>query len=127
MQAPKWLLALPPLALLLAGCASTITNLTPSILPREQSGLYPFEAEWTSTQRSRSLREDSIRGYVVVNGDFHPMERVPGMKSRWEALVPLQPTNQPVLYHFKWDYSTAGFGADAPNSVRSRQYRLEIR
>lgn len=111
---------------LLTGCSSQITNLTPSVLPRESSGLYHFETEWTSDQRSIQLRSADIQALVVVNGKFYPMERVPQMTNRWEAEVPI--TNNPVYYQYKWNYVTAGFGRDRthPNSLRSQEYRLEV-
>jgi hypothetical protein len=111
---------------LAAGCASRITNLTPTIAPREASGLYPFEAEWTSNQRSRELREEDIKGYVVVDEQFHPMERVPGMKDRWETRVPIPAGRESVHYYYKWDYHTARIGYNAANSIRSQPYRMEI-
>lgn len=111
---------------LVTGCSSQITNLTPSVLPRESSGLYHFETEWTSNQRSLQLRSADIQALVGVNGKFYPMERVPQMTNRWEAEVPL--TNSPVYYQYKWNYVTAGFGRDRahPNSLRSQEYRLEV-
>lgn len=118
-------LVLPWLAVA-TGCSTRVTNLTPSVLPREASGLYHFESEWTSTQRSLELRSADIKGYVVVDHKFYPMERVPQMTNRWEAEVPL--TNNPVYYLFKWNYETAamGRGRSNPNSFRSQEYRLEI-
>ncbi len=129
MQGLKWTLArcLPILMLATAGCASHITNLTPSIVPRANSGLYHFEAEWTSNQRSRQLRQDQIRGFVVVDEKFYPMARVPRMPDRWESEVPIPAGENPVFYYYKWDYGTAGFGGIHPNSLRSQSYRLEIK
>ena len=128
MQATKrlarWLLL--PAWLLAAGCSSHMTNLTPSTLPHEESGLYHFEIEWKSTERALNLRADKVQGYVVVNQQFHPMSRVPGMPDRWESEVPLPKDQRPVYYYYKWNYETAGFGRDHPNSTRSRQYRVEI-
>ncbi len=111
---------------LLTGCSSQITNLTPSVLPREASGLYHFETEWTSNQRSLELRSADIQALVVVDGKFYPMERVPQMTNRWEAEVPL--TNSRAFYQYKWNYATAGFGRDRAhaNSLRSQEYRLEV-
>lgn len=109
-----------------AGCSSRITNLTPSALPREQSGLYHFETEWTSTQRTRNLAAETIKAFVVIDQKFHPMERVARMTNRWEAEIPIPASQNPVFYRFKWDYETAGFGKNVPNSLRSPEYRLEI-
>jgi hypothetical protein len=111
---------------LAAGCTSRMSNLTPTASPRETSGLYHFETEWTSTQRTRNLRQSDIQAFVVIDEKVHPMERIPGMANRWEADVPLPPGKNPVFYHFKWEYVTAGFGANLPNSTRSEVYRLEV-
>lgn len=108
------------------GCTSSITNLTPSALPREASGLYHFETEWSTTQRTRNLASETIQAYVVIDQKFHPMERVGRMTNRWEAEVPIPAGRNPVFYRFKWDYGTAGFGKKIPNSLRSQEYRLEI-
>lgn len=121
--APVLMLTLSALA---TGCSSTITNLTPSALPRDPTGLYHFEAEWTSTQRSRELRADTIRAYVVADQKAYPMERVQQMKDRWEADIPIAPGTNVLYYQYKWDYATAGFGKAVPNSLRSQTYRLEI-
>lgn len=125
---PRVMAALAASAVLgaVTGCSSRITNLTPSALPREASGLYHFETEWTSTQRSRELRPDTIKGYVVIDEKFYPMERVAKMKDRWEAEVPVPDGKTTVFYQYKWEYGTAGFGKVVPNSIRSPQHRLEI-
>jgi hypothetical protein len=111
---------------LAAGCRSSITNLTPSVVPRAEGGLYHFEAEWTSNERARQLRQDDIDAYLVIDQKFFPLERVPGMTNRWEGRVPLAAEESPFFYYYKWDYTTAGFGRIEPNSIRSRDYRLEI-
>ncbi len=111
---------------LAAGCTSRISNLTPTASPRETSGLYHFESEWTSTQRTRNLRQSDIRAFVVVDQQMHPMEPIPGVANRWEADVPLPAGKNPVFYHFKWDYTTAGFQTTHPNSIRSEVYRIEV-
>ena len=111
---------------LAAGCTSRVSNLTPTASPRESSGLHHFESEWTSTQRTRNLRQSDIRAFVVLDQKLYPMERIPGMTNRWEADVPLPAGKNPVFYHFKWEYATAGFGQTHPNSIRSPEYRLEL-
>ncbi len=109
-----------------SGCTSHVTNFTPTALPREASGLYHFEAEWTSTQRTRELRADTIRGWVVLDHQFYPMEPVSRLKDRWESEVPIPASVNAVYYYFKWDYQTAGFGHNNPNSTRSKLYRVEV-
>lgn len=111
---------------LAAGCTSRISNLTPTATPRETSGLYHFESEWTSTQRTRNLRQSDIQAFVVVDQRLYPMERIPNLTNRWEADVPLPAGKNPIFYHYKWEYRTAGFNQTHPNSIRSQEYRLEV-
>jgi hypothetical protein len=118
--------ALLGLALGAAGCASRITNLTPTVQPKSPTGLYTFEAEWTSNQRTRELERDAIQAYVVIDQKFYPMAPVPRMPDRWETRVPIEEGQSPVFYYYKWDYRTAGFGRTNPNSIRSQTYRLEL-
>ena len=109
-----------------AGCASRVTNLTPTTAPAETSGLYHFETEWDTNQRSVNLRRDDIKAYVVIDQKFYPMSRVPRMEDRWEANVPIPDASVPVYYYYKWDYGQAGFGQVNPNSFRSPLYRLQV-
>lgn len=109
-----------------AGCASHITNLTPTTVQAESSGLYHFEAEWETNQRSVNLRQDDIKAFVVIDQKFYPMARVARMVNRWETKIPLRDPAVPVYYYYRWDYGAAGFGQVNPNSVRSGQYRLQV-
>lgn len=109
-----------------AGCTSHVSNLTPTGLPREESGLYHFETQWDTNQRSVGLRSADIKAYVVIDQQMHPMQRVPNMTNRWEADIVITNRAAPIYYFYKWDYPTAGWGHDNLNSRRSQQYRLEL-
>lgn len=118
-----------PLAsvLLLAGCATTgtFTRLTPVEQVRNSDNLYPVEAAFDSQQQS--LRWDSIKAYVLVNGQPLPMRQVPLVKNRWEGLIPLPAGANSVNYRFKFDflYNKLGSGPQ-PNSVTSKLYTLRV-
>ena len=72
------------LFLVLTGCAtSTIVNLTPPSLPKSEDGLYRFEASWESNQRS--ILEESLQAFVVLDGVQYPMEPVSVADHRWSA------------------------------------------
>ena len=115
------------LAIFLASCANTvITNLTPSILPRNPSGQYLVEMKLDSTQQS--LRQDSIRPLVVVDFNTYPMRPTLRMTNRWEALVPVAASQNMLVYHFKVDYEYNKFGGKPGQGSRaSEQYKLTIR
>jgi hypothetical protein len=121
----KFLPLLP--VLVLAGCATpaTFTRLTPNQQVRNADNLYPVEAAFDSTQQA--LRWDSIKAYVVVNGQALPMRPVSLVKNRWEGLVPLPAGESQVNYRFKFDYLYNNLGsAPKPNSVISQPYTLKV-
>jgi len=121
----KFLLLIP--VLLLAGCSTTatFTRMTPSKQPRNADNLYPVEVAFNSGQQS--LRWDSIRPYVVVNGQPLPLRAVPIVQNRWEGLVPVPPAANTVTYRFKFDYLYNSFGTDPqPDSAWSPVYTIKI-
>ena len=111
---------------LLAGCATgTFTRLTPDQQPRNADNIYPVETSFDSQQQA--LRWDSIKAFVVVNGQPYPLRQVPIVKNRWEGVVPVPPGVNKVNYRFKFDYLYNNFGtAPKPNSEASRVYTLKI-
>jgi len=121
----KKFLSLLPI-LLLAGCSTpTFTRLTPGQQLRNPDNLYPVEAAFDSSQQS--LRWDSIKAYVLVNGQALPMRPVPLVKNRWEGLVPLPAGVNTVNYRFKFDYFYNSFASNPkPNSVMSKTYTLKV-
>lgn len=121
----KKALAILPAALLLSGCSSTFTNLTPLIQTRNANNLYPVEAAFNTSQQS--FRWDSIQPYVLANGQSYPMRPTPLMINRWEGFVPVPPGENSAMFRYKFDYQYNNLGsAPKPNSVYSPQYKLTI-
>lgn len=120
----KILMLLP--VLLLAGCTTgTFTRMTPGQQPRNADNLYPVETGFDSQQQS--IRWDSIKAYVVVNGQPNPLRPVPMVKQRWEGLVRVPPTANSVTYRFKFDYLYNTFGGEPkPDSAWSKSYTIKI-
>ena len=107
------------------GCTTTsITNLTPSDLPRSNSGLYRVEAAWQSNQKS--IIEDTIEPVVIIGETPFPMQPVPFAKDRWETMVPVPGDQNEVHYRFKFNYNYAASPQRVANSIRSEEFTLEI-
>jgi len=122
----KKILPLLPV-LLLAGCAGpgTFTRLTPAQQLRNTDNVYPVEASFDSHQQS--LRWDSIKAYVLVNGQALPMRQVPMVKNRWEGVVPVPQGATMVAYRFKFDYFYNVVGRQPqPDSLTSKVYTLKV-
>jgi uncharacterized protein YceK len=121
----KFVFSLLLLPVLLTGC-TTITNLTPSHLPRDPSGYYRVEAQWYSDREA--IREDSFKPLVVVDGtQTFPMKAVPLAQDRWEAFIPVPADKDMVLYHYKFDFLDNHIGGPRPNSMMSRDFELRIK
>lgn len=126
MVAIKKLSPLLLLILIVSGCAhSDVTNLTPSVQPRNAAGLYPLELAWNSNMQA--LRDESLKPYVVVNFDAYEMRPTLGMNNRWEAFVPIGTNVTSINYHFKVDYQYNRMGQPpGKGSKLSRSYLLKI-
>lgn len=119
----KILLLLP--VLLMAGCTTQFTRLTPLEQPRNANNFYPVEVQFDSTKQN--LRWDSIKPYVLVDGELYPLHQVPLVDNRWEGFVSVPPTSSEVDFRFKFDYLYNTFGSDPkPNSAYSPLYKLNV-
>jgi uncharacterized protein YceK len=115
------LLAAAPLVL--AGCSS-ITNLTPSKLPRNSTGLYQVEAAWHS--RQRTIIDSSMKPLVMVGNETYEMRRVPLVENRWETMIPVPADKDSIRYQFKFDYMVNSIPRALPDSKLSPEYKLSI-
>ena len=111
-------------ALWLAGCSTTITNITPSHVQRNANNLYPFEVALETSQAA--IRENSIKAFVVIADDLYPMHSVQLLKNRWETLVPIPASTNYVYYRYKSDYTYDRIPSPANSSRLSPTYQLEI-
>jgi len=110
--------------LLLTGCSTSMSNLTPHSLPRNPNNLYPFEVEFATTQKS--IRENTLKPYVMIGTEMYPMKRTPMLKNRFEAAVPVPPTTNYIYYRYKFDYDYDKIGSPGQSSRLSPTYQLEI-
>mgnify|MGYP001768859402 CR=1 FL=1 len=112
------------LSLLLAGCASQLTNLTPLEQKRNPNNLYPVEVSLNS--RQQTLRWQSIQPQILVGREVCQMRPTPLMSNRWEGLVPVPPGASSVEYRYKLDYQYNRMGAPGNGSALSPKYVLKI-
>lgn len=112
------------LVLFLAGCSSTITNLTPRQHVRSPEAVYPIEASFATSQRS--LRKDTVQPYVVVGMETFPMQKTEKTLNRWEASIPVPAQKRFLNYRFKFDYEYDAIPQPRKGSKLSRDFQLEI-
>ncbi len=111
-------------ALCLSGCATTITNITPSNQPRNANNVYPFEVALETSQAT--IKENTLKAYVLLGETIYPMQPVQLLKNRWEALVPVAANTNYLYYRYKFDYSYNRIPKPADSSRLSPTYQLEI-
>lgn len=122
----KWIgLCLLMTVLALAGCVTTVTNLTATTQPRNPNNLYLLEYQWDTSQQT--IRPESIQPYVIVGFDTYEMRPTLKLTNRWEALVPIAPDKNVITYRFKVDYEYARFGKPGKASKGSPEYKLYIK
>lgn len=117
-------LPLLSLSLLLAGCASQLTNLTPKQQVRNTNNLYTVEVAFDS--RQQTIRWDSIKPKIVVGTGFYDMRPTPFMTNRWEGLIPVRPETSIIHYRYKLDFSYNRMGKPGQDSAVSPDYTLRI-
>ena len=110
--------------LLLAGCASTITNISAQRQIRNATNLYPLEVSLDS--RQQALKWDTIQASVIVGTESYPMRPVKYMQNRWETVIPVPANVNSVTYHYKFDYQVNEFGGPKKGSASSHSYKLLI-
>ena len=120
----KKLLPLAILPLLMSGCVSTFTNLTPTQQLRSTNNLYTVEVALTSNQRT--LKWETINPQIVVGSDVFKMHPTALMTNRWEGELKVPASENVVHYRYKFDYMENGFGPEQPGSASSPEYTLRI-
>jgi hypothetical protein len=121
----KKVLSFSLVPLLLAGCSTTFTNLSPQRQVRNPNNLYPVEVALAT--RQQSLRWDSIKASVVVGADSFPLRPTLLMTNRWEGLLPVPPGTKAVEYRYKFDFNYNAFGGPPKSdSAYSPKQTLQI-
>jgi hypothetical protein len=119
----KSILLVPVLALL-AGCATTATNISARKQPRNPENMYPVEVKMDS--RQQALKWDTIEVTVFVGKESYPMRRTHMMRNRWEAMIPVPAGVSAVDYHYRFEYLVNEFGAPKKDTFSSKTYTLQI-
>ena len=112
------------LSLLLAGCATQITNLTPLQQVRNPNNFYSVEAAFNSSQQT--VRWQSIHPRILVGKDAYDMRPTLLMTNRWEGLIPVPPGAKSVEYRYRFDFNYNRMGAPGNDSALSPKYILRI-
>jgi PBP1b-binding outer membrane lipoprotein LpoB len=117
-------LTLLSLSLLLAGCATQLTNLTPQQQVRNANNLYPVEVSFNS--RQETIRWQSIQPKIVVGTEFYDMRRTPIMTNRWEGLIPVPQGTSLIHYRYRFEFQYNKMGRAGNDTALSREYTLRI-
>ncbi|MEM9161059.1 MAG: IPT/TIG domain-containing protein [Verrucomicrobiota bacterium] len=116
----KWLaIAVAPLFLALAGCDLQLTNLTPSVIKANPSQVYSVTAQ--VAVKNGAILEETVRPIIVIDGQHHPMVRVPGSSNQYEYDFPMPSGRNSATYYMlvKYDRKT-------PRAIISKEVRSEL-
>ena len=110
---------------LLVGCVqTTITNLTPHRMPRNNTGFYPVEIIWESNQTA--LRRETVKPVVLVGTNAYPMKRTQLLTNRWETLVPIGMKANELRYRIKVNWQFNAIPVPQANSQLSQEFLLRV-
>ena len=105
---------------LLGGCATMgLSNLTPSSLPENPSGIYTFTLR--TTPKSVDVVPESITPRIVIGGESHDMVKDPSIPGIYEFDFKVPPGNSSLGYYFVVNYQVEGNGV-----VADRQAYTEL-
>ena len=110
--------------LLLAGCATQLTNLTPLQQVRDTNNLYRVEVVFNT--RQQTVRWNSIQPRIVVGAELFDMRPPPHMTNRWEGLIPVPPGTSLVHYRYKFEFQYNKMGKPGSDTALSPKYTLRI-
>ena len=112
------------LSLLLVGCATQLTNLTPQQQVRNANNLYTVEVAFNS--RQQTIRWETIEPKIVVGQESYEMRPTPLLTNRWEGLIPVPPDKNVVRYRYRFDYQYNRMGNPGLDNSISPEYTLRI-
>jgi hypothetical protein len=117
-------LPLLALSLLLTGCATQLTNLTPQQQVRNTNNLYSVEVAFNT--RQQTVRWQSIQPKIIVGTESYDMRPTPYMTNRWEGLIPVPPETSIIHYHYRFDFRYNRMGNPGNDNAISPDYTLRI-
>jgi hypothetical protein len=94
----------------LCGCTTvTLTNLTPSSLPENPSGIYTFTLR--VTPKSSAVDDASIAPHIVVGAESHDMKKSDVSSQIYEYDYRLPPQQNAIGYYYLVDYTAENNGS----------------
>jgi hypothetical protein len=94
---------------LLGGCATIgLTNLTPTSLPENPSGIYTFTLRVTT--KSATVVPDTIAPHIVVGAESHDMVKSDSVPGIYEFDYRLPAGQDSIAYYYLVGYQTEGNG-----------------
>lgn len=101
-------------AMLFSACRTSFTNLTPQRIPQNPSDIYTLS--FAAKIGTADVIENSLKAYIVIDGETHPMERTSPRSRIFEYEYTLPPNRNAARYYFVLKYN-----ANVDGSVRERE------
>lgn len=112
------------LSLLLCGCKTTFTNLTPQQVPQNPSGIYTLS--FAAKIGESDVAKDSIEGFITIDGERHPMrETSPGSRVfEYEYAIPQN--RQHATYFYEMQYKVNVHDSERERYAVSEYQNLQL-
>ena len=110
---------------LLAGCSGTaLSNLTPSRLPENPSGIYTFTL--SSGVNYTHVVSGTMKAEMVVNGQNIPMQLAGGSNTLFDLDFKMPPGQTEIRYFYHLAYQTNENGIIRDHDERSEIYTAQL-
>ncbi len=110
--------------LFLSGCGVTIENLTPGRIPQNPSGIYTITMQ--TELKGGAVREKSLQGNIVIDGETLPMVRNPVDPSLFDFDYVMPEDQAEAAFFFILDYNVLGGSEEKPRQVVSDLYSFQL-
>ncbi|MEM0965750.1 MAG: cell surface protein [Verrucomicrobiota bacterium] len=113
------------LVFFLAGCGVTMENLTPTRIPENPSGIYTITMR-TDAATGATIKNDSVKGNIVIDGTVFPMEQNPIDPSLFDFDYVMPEDQSEAAFYFILNYVVLGGSEENPNEAVSNLYSFRL-
>jgi len=109
---------------MLAGCGIALENRTPNRVPQNPSGIYTISMKADVT--GGAVREKSLQGSIVIDGETLPMERNPIDPNLFDFDYVMPEDQSEAAFYFILNYNVLGGSEENPKQVISELYNFQL-
>ncbi|OIO58998.1 MAG: cell surface protein [Verrucomicrobia bacterium CG_4_10_14_3_um_filter_43_23] len=109
---------------LLAGCGTTVSNLTPKQVPQNPSGIYAMSMS-THIPDADVIRP-TVESRIVIDGQEHPMSLKPGSRNIYVYEYDMPEDQNEAKYYYLINYDVLYGSKSKPKELKSELYEMQL-